>query len=138
MKIGRNPKSYLSINIYNRLSELRLLLPVLLVGSISWANYFIGDSRFKAFQMLSKEQFLGATFGFMSYFYAILIVEVGKELKYEDLLGFLPGSIAEAIRFSKSRDINLKIGKSDIVRIISLLTKIYYKSLFSMLKIESR
>jgi hypothetical protein len=89
-------------NLDRNLANVRLIIPVALTIAIAYGNYVTGDSNLKVFQMLSKEQFLGAMFGFLSYFYSIIFFEVGKELKSEDLLGFLPGSITEALRLSKS------------------------------------
>ena len=83
------------------LGDLRLSIPLLLMCSIAVGNYCVGDKTFTMFQMLSKEQFLGAMVGFLSYFITILYQEVGKVLTFEDLVGFLPGSIAMGLRMSK-------------------------------------
>jgi len=86
--------------------ELRLLVPVAAIGLIALFNFEIGDPFISAFHLLSRKQFLGAAFGFLSYFYAILYSEVAKEFRINDLLGFLPGSISEALRLSKSQSKN--------------------------------
>ena len=50
------------------------------------------------FQSLSKEEFLGAAAGFLTYRLAVLVSEVASEVRTEDWLSILPGSIAESYR----------------------------------------
>ena len=91
-------------NLDNNLGNLRLLVPILLTTSIALGNYVTEDKAFSLFQMLSKEQYLGAMFGFLSYFYSILYFEVGRELSSDDLLGFLPGSISEGLKMKRAKE----------------------------------
>ncbi len=90
------------------ISNLRLSLPALTVIIIAIKNYFDGGSALSTFRMLSKEQFLGAMFGFMSYFFAILYSEVLKEMRISDAVGILPGSFVEALKISQNLESNSK------------------------------
>lgn len=85
-------------------------MPLLLTISVAAGNYFSGDKTFSLFQMLSKEQYLGAMFGFLSYFYSILYFEVGSEISTDDFLGFLPGSLSEGLKMKKTKG-NISVGK---------------------------
>jgi hypothetical protein len=97
--VSTSPSSSASEGI----SNLRLSLPAFAVLIVAIKNYYYDDSStLSTFRMLSKEQFLGAMFGFMSYFFVILYSEVLKEIKIADAVGILPGSFVEALKISKN------------------------------------
>ena len=80
------------------LANGRLLVPVLLMGALALQNSLTSGQAPTAFQSLSREQFLGAAAGFLTYRVALLVSEVLSELRVEDLLGIIPGSLAEGFR----------------------------------------
>eukprot|EP01041_Mallomonas_annulata_P006793 gene6793-13755_t len=86
----------------NRLEDAvtngRLLVPVLLMALIAAQNVLLGGQTLSPFQSLSREQFLGAMAGFLTYRVAVLVSEVATELRPEDILGMVPGSLAEGYR----------------------------------------
>lgn len=55
---------------------------------------------------LSKHEFLGAAAGFLTYMVALIITEVGKEVRADDVLSLLPGSVAESFRMAKRNEQN--------------------------------
>jgi hypothetical protein len=77
------------------------LAPAAVVFFLAAVNYFTDTSLIKPFQLVSKEQFLGAMAGFLTYRVALFVTEVGTEMRFDDVLGILPGSFAEAYRQTK-------------------------------------
>lgn len=84
--------------IESLLSKNRLLVPVLLMAILAAKNVVIDHKQIVQFQSLSKEQFLGAAAGFLTHRVSLLVTEVLSEIKVEDWLSILPGSIAETFR----------------------------------------
>ncbi len=99
-----NPSIVKSTKLDDNLSKGRLLVPLLLVSVIAAKNILVDGHEFSAFNLLSKEQFLGAMAGFLTYRVALLITELGSELRTEDILSIAPGSMAEAYRQSKNME----------------------------------
>lgn len=105
LEVGVGLASSHQKDLGDTLGNYRLSVPLLLTISIALCNYISGDKTFSLFQMLSKEQYLGAMFGFLSYLYSIIYFEVGSEISMDDLLGFLPGSLTEGLKMKKAREI---------------------------------
>jgi hypothetical protein len=83
-------------------SNLRLFVPVALMGGLALRNSLINDAPLKGLSTLSRDQFLGAIVGFLTYRLAIFVSEVATELRTEDVLSILPGSAAEMFRQTKA------------------------------------
>lgn len=85
----------------------RYLVPVLAMGLLGSARKAgiigIENDGFTTapLRLLSKQEFLGAAAGFITYMVALIITEVGGEIQLEDWLSILPGSIAEGVRRSR-------------------------------------
>lgn len=99
-----NPTIVKSTKLDDNLAKGRLLVPLLLVSVIAAKNILVDGHEFTTFNLLSKEQFLGAMAGFLTYRVALLITELGSELRTEDILSIAPGSMAEAYRQSKNME----------------------------------
>lgn len=86
----------------NRLKNLvtngRLLVPVLLMAVLSAKNVVTNSVDMSLYKTLSKEQFLGAMAGFLTYRLSVFVTEVLSEVRTEDVLGVMPGSLAEGYR----------------------------------------
>jgi len=54
------------------------------------------------FRVITKNEYLGAVAGFLTYMIALIVTEVGGEIRTEDALSVLPGSIAESFRQAKN------------------------------------
>jgi hypothetical protein len=53
------------------------------------------------FHVIAKSEFLGAVAGFLTYMVALIVTEVGTEVRANDVLSILPGSVAETFRQAK-------------------------------------
>lgn len=81
----------------------RLLTAVLLMAVLTKARPLLGGADFNAaqFRVITRGEYLGAVGGFLTYMVALIVTEVGGELRAEDVLSILPGSIAEGFRQAK-------------------------------------
>jgi hypothetical protein len=77
-----------------------VLLILLLTGLKKNFDSCIGESDFTRapFHVIGKEEFLGAAAGFITYMVALIATEVGGEIRTEDVLSIMPGSVAESFR----------------------------------------
>ena len=103
-------------------------MPAIAVLVVAITNYIQGNSALNTFHMLSKEQFLGAMLGFMSYFFAILFNEVGKEFKVADAVGILPGSFIEALKLSRATNSKVEISTANS-RVFNIFQILIYEFL---------
>lgn len=92
--------------IKNLITNGRLLVPVLLMGVLSAKNVFTNAFDMSLYRTLSKEQFLGAMAGFLTYRLSVFVTEVLTEVRTEDVLGVIPGSLAEGYRQVKKAKAN--------------------------------
>jgi hypothetical protein len=53
------------------------------------------------FHVIAKSEYLGAVAGFLTYMVALIVTEVGTEVRANDVLSILPGSVAETFRQAK-------------------------------------
>ncbi len=82
------------------LGKARFAAPLLLVLVLTIKNVISGG-EVAPFELVPRESFLPALGGFLTYRVSLFATEVATELTGEDLLGFLPGSVAEGFRLNK-------------------------------------
>jgi len=91
--------------VQNKMDELmaksRLLVPVLLIGLLAAKSSFVDGRLLEPFSALSRDSFLGAIAGFLTYRVSLFFTEVASEIRTEDYLSVVPGSMAEGYRLSK-------------------------------------
>ena len=85
----------------NTLARGRFAVPLILVLLLGAKSLFVDGREWTAFNIVSKENFLGAIAGFLSYRVALFATEVATEVRTEDWLSIIPGSFAEGYRISK-------------------------------------
>ena len=84
------------------LAKSRFAVPLFLVGILSAKNIYVdGGENVSLFHLLSKEQFLSAIGGFLTYRLSLFATEVASEFRTEDVLSVAPGSFAESYRLAK-------------------------------------
>ena len=86
----------------NFLGKSRFAVPLLLVLLLGIKGAVIDHRVIKPFSILSRESFLGAIGGFLTYRVALYGTELAGEMRTEDWLSVVPGSMAEGYRLSKS------------------------------------
>jgi hypothetical protein len=79
-------------------ANARLAVPALVLLLLALKDRFIDGVPPSRFHFVSREEFLGAMGGFLTLRVALFANEVRRELRGEDLLGFVPGSLATALR----------------------------------------
>ena len=82
------------------LGKSRFAAPLFLILLLTAKNIANGGN-IAPFNLVPRESFLPALAGFLTYRLSLFVTEVATELTGEDLLGFLPGSVAEGIRLNK-------------------------------------
>lgn len=82
----------------NVASNLRLLVPVALMAGLAARNAASTGVRVSGLSSLSRDQFLAAAAGFLTYRLAIFVSEIASEVRTEDWLSMMPGSAAEMYR----------------------------------------
>ena len=82
------------------LGKARFAAPLFLVMLLTIKNVANGG-EIAPFELVPRESFLPALGGFLTYRVSLFATEVATELTGEDLLGFLPGSVAEGFRLNK-------------------------------------
>lgn len=60
-------------------------------------------SSIQPFEFVTREQFIAAMAGFLTYRVSIFVSEVVPDLRMDDILGIMPGSVAEGYRQFKDR-----------------------------------
>ena len=99
---GFNFKTPLSVEYTDAddsLSKRRLLIPLFLVAILAGKNLYIDHRQVTTiFQLLDKTEFLATMAGFLTNRLAFLVSEVAAEIRTEDVLSIVPGSMAEAYR----------------------------------------
>ena len=83
------------------LAKSRFAVPLFLIGVLSAKNIFVDRDEVSLFHLLSKEQFLSAIGGFLTYRLSLFATEVASEFRTEDVLSIAPGSFAESYRLAK-------------------------------------
>lgn len=106
-----------SKTLIEKFAKVRFLLPALLLIGFAGINRF-SNSEWKPFQIVTKMQYIYAISGFLTYRVSIFLSEVIPEMRIDDLLGILPGSVAEGLRQLRNID---KDGSN-------LLIKVFYIS----------
>lgn len=86
----------------NFLGKSRFAVPLLLVLLLGIKGAVIDHRAVEPFSILSRESFLGAVGGFLTYRVALYGTELAGEMRTEDWLSVVPGSMAEGYRLSKS------------------------------------
>jgi hypothetical protein len=79
--------------------DARSLVPIIAIAILAAKNYYIDGRIPQTFSVVTKAQFLGVVAGFLSNRVAILLTEIKNELRVEDFLSIVPGSLAEAYRY---------------------------------------
>lgn len=92
-----------SPTLLNKLSKIRFLVPLLLVMTIALGNYLMDRSSIQPFEFVSREQFIASMAGFLTYRVSIFVSEVVPDLRMDDILSIMPGSVAEGYRQFKDR-----------------------------------
>lgn len=93
------------------LGKARFAAPLLFVGLLTAKNVATGG-QIQPFELVPRSDFLPALGGFLTYRVSLFATEVATELTGEDLLGFLPGSVAEGIRLNKKLNEQQEAGES--------------------------
>ena len=83
------------------LAKSRFVVPLFLVLLLGAKNALVDGRAWTPFNIVPRENFLGAIAGFLTYRIALFATEVATEMRTEDLLGIIPGSFAEGYRMSK-------------------------------------
>jgi hypothetical protein len=102
--VGFSSREVLPDNASKRIAKIRLLTPALLVGALALFNYITDRDSIHPFQIVSRNQFLPAIAGFLTYRLSLFISEIVPDLKFDDVMGILPGSVAEGYRQMKGQD----------------------------------
>jgi len=107
------------------LVDARSLVPIIAIAILAAKNYYVDGRIPETFSVVTKQQFLGVIAGFLSNRVAILLTEIKNELRVEDLLSIVPGSLAEGYRASEKLKASMSkeaIIEEDIQSIVVLLT----------------
>ena len=83
------------------LVNARFFVPVIVLALFAAKNYFVDGEELQPFQLVSRQQFLGVASGFLSNRIALFLTEIRAEMRTEDILSIVPGSLAETYRQSK-------------------------------------
>lgn len=89
-------------NVDSVAAKLRFFVPVALMGGLALRNSMSSATPIHGLNALSKEQFLAAAAGFLTYRLAIFASEIAKEIRTEDFLSIIPGSAAEMFRQARA------------------------------------
>lgn len=92
-------------NGIKRLAKLRLATPAMLIGLLALFNYVTNRELIQPLSIVKKSQYLAAISGFLTYRISLFVSEILPDLKIDDVMGILPGSIAEGYRQLKSVNI---------------------------------
>jgi hypothetical protein len=95
-----DPMEERSRRLNENLGKARFAAPLLFVGLLTAKNVANGG-QIQPFELVPRSDFLPALGGFLTYRISLFVTEVATELTDEDLLGFLPGSVAEGMRLNK-------------------------------------
>lgn len=79
-------------------SKGRLLVPVLVVALLTCRNVFLDGQVPQYLRLISQQQFVCAMSGFLTSRFSIFLGEVTKEIRIDDWIGLVPGSLAVVIR----------------------------------------
>lgn len=79
-------------------AKARLLVPVLVVALLAGKSVVIDGQTPQYFKLVPQSQFVSAMSGFLTVRFSIFLSEVVKEIRTEDWIGFVPGSVAIVIR----------------------------------------
>ena len=79
-------------------SKGRLLIPVLVVALLTCRNVFLDGQVPQYLHLISQQQFVCAMSGFLTSRFSIFLGEVTKEIRIDDWIGLVPGSLAVVIR----------------------------------------
>lgn len=85
-------------------SKARLLIPVLVVALLTCRNVFVDGQVPQYLKLISQQQFVSAMSGFLTTRFSIFLGEVTKEIRTEDWIGLVPGSLAVVIRSQLQKD----------------------------------
>jgi hypothetical protein len=95
------------------LAKSRFAVPIILVFVLAIKSVLIDGGKIEPFHVLDRETWLPAMGGFLTYRLSLFATEVATELKIDDVLGILPGSVAEGIRLSQKIDASLQDGQEE-------------------------
>lgn len=106
------------------LAKSRFAVPLFLVGILSAKNIYVDGDEVSLFRFLSKEQFLSAIGGFLTYRLSLFATEVASEFRTEDVLSVAPGSFAESYRLAKKlrKDGGNEVDDSPTLTTVVLIT----------------
>lgn len=79
-------------------SKGRLLVPVLVVALLTCRNVYLDGQVPQYLRLISQQQFVCAMSGFLTSRFSIFLGEVTKEIRIDDWIGLVPGSLAVVIR----------------------------------------
>jgi hypothetical protein len=99
--------------LLNKLSKVRFLVPLALIMTIALGNYIMDRSSIQPFEFVTREQFLASMSGFLTYRVSIFVSEVVPDLRVDDILSIMPGSVAEGYR--QFKDNKSKGGSKPVV-----------------------
>lgn len=79
-------------------ANARLLVPILVLALLAGRDYYYGGYTPSKLNYVPRNEFISAVSGFLTLRVALFINEVGRELKGEELIGLVPGSLAVTLR----------------------------------------
>lgn len=103
---GSEQQKELKKRVLTALSKIRLLVPLLAIGIIAKSNKIglfpvsTNDLQFipQNLKLIPQVQYIALMAGFTTNRISVFIDEVTKEIRTEDFLGFLPGSVGIGLR----------------------------------------
>lgn len=83
--------------------DARFAMPILLIAAVALKNYLVNPEAAKLLNLIPKEDFAAAMFGFVAPSrLPLLYRELRASLKGDDLLDMLPGSVGQGRQILKS------------------------------------
>eukprot|EP01038_Epipyxis_sp_PR26KG_P010868 gene10868-14586_t len=98
----------------------RLLIPFFVILLITYKSTFIDNNGkslhdIEYFKFITQKQFISSMSGFLSIRLSLFISEVTKEIRSDDWLSFVPGSVAEGVRRYKDKSKEDSIAADEII-----------------------
>jgi hypothetical protein len=110
---------------YDNASKGRLLVPVLLVALLTARNVLIDGNTPQYLKVLPQQEFVSAMSGFLTVRFSIFLSEVTKEIRTEDWIGLVPGSLAVVIRNQWLKDKEEVKAEAEAAAIARAATAVY-------------
>ena len=103
-----------NLKMVENLSKGRLLVPLIVVLLLAGKNYLADGVVPQYLKVIPQSQFVSSMGGFLTVRFSIFLSEVTKEIRLEDWIGLVPGSLAIAIRNSLANQKGLNNNINDL------------------------